>query len=260
MNTPANSRFKFFPQLNTLERVDWLSSANTFHTAITDKLCQTDSLSDTFLRKLADTKILPVKEVFETFEFFTRIRKLTRSPVMADLCCGHGLLGILFAMYEREVEQVFLIDKEPNINRQKTLEVAISVAPWIEKKLNHRVAKICSEDEWIAPGIAIVSAHACGTLSDLCIEIAIKSGGAVAILPCCYPKAKCNAPLSLQTEFGLEKAFDIDRTYRLEAAGYQVRWAEIPIEITPMNRVLYASRRKNQTEKRSHKQKPPLEH
>ncbi|MFT7633794.1 MAG: hypothetical protein ACI87E_004852, partial [Mariniblastus sp.] len=84
--------------------------------------------------------------------------------------------------------------------------------------------------------------HACGILSDLCIEIAIKSGGPIAILPCCYPKSACEAPLALQNALGLAKAFDVDRTYRLEAAGYQVRWAEIPAAITPMNRIIYARR------------------
>ena len=87
--------------------------------------------------------------------------------------------------------------------------------------------------------MAIVSAHACGVLSDLCIDVAIKSGGPIAILPCCYPRSACEAPLSLQTQFGLETAYDIDRTYRLEAAGYRIRWGTIPSEITPMNRIVY---------------------
>ena len=37
-------------------------------------------------------------------------------------------------------------------------------------------------------------------------------------------------------------ATDTDRTYRLHAAGYTVRWRYIPEAITPMNRVLIATR------------------
>ena len=35
---------------------------------------------------------------------------------------------------------------------------------------------------------------------------------------------------------GEDVAYDVDRTYTMERAGYRVRWREIPAEITPMNR------------------------
>ena len=242
MNQVSNSRFKFFPQLNELVNTAWLSSANSFYPAITDKYFQTDSLQDTFLREIASTKLLSIKEVLESFEFFSRIRKSTKTQLMADLCCGHGLLGILFAMFERTVDRVLLVDKSANPNRSKLLAIAEQVAPWVGQKIENHVSTIETNADWIVPGCAIVSAHACGVLSDLCIDIAIETGGPIAILPCCYPRSKCPAPLALQTRFGPETAFDIDRTYRLEAAGFQVRWAEIPPVITPMNRILYARR------------------
>ena len=242
MNQSTNSRFKFFPQLNDLEKDDWLSSANTFFPSITDKHFASDTLQDKFLRALAHSRLMSIKEVFETFELFARVRRPTKSPVMADLCCGHGLLGILFAIFERKVTNVFLVDKCENESRINLIDVATSVAPWVADKLKPQVASIETEGEWTNSNskTAIVSAHACGELTDRCIEIAIKTNGPLAILPCCYPKAGCRAPLAIQTQFGLTAAFDIDRTFRLESAGYQVRWTEIPRQITPMNRVLYA--------------------
>ena len=39
---------------------------------------------------------------------------------------------------------------------------------------------------------------------------------------------------------GRALATDIHRTYRLEAAGYQVDWSAIPRAITPMNRIMVA--------------------
>lgn len=239
MNQVASSRFKFFPQLNDVERTEWLNSRQKFHAEIAKEHFSSDSLQDKFLRAIAAERLLPIKEVLETFEFFARIRKSSRTKTVADLCCGHGLLGILFAMFERDVERVILIDQNEPESRQKLIAVAIGIAPWIEEKIDNRAAKISIDDTWIERGVSIVSAHACGVLSDLCIDVAIKAGGPIAILPCCYPRSACDAPLSLQTQFGLETAFDIDRTYRLEAAGYRVRWGSIPKEITPMNRIIY---------------------
>lgn len=240
MNLTANSRFKFFPQLSTVEDTQWLSSRQKLRPQFTKTYFDSDSLQDKFVCAIAEERLLPIKEVLESFEFFGRIRKSVRREVVADLCCGHGLLGILFAMFERDVNRVILIDQNEPLSRQKLIAIAVQVAPWVAEKLDNRAQKISLSDEWIKPDVAVVSAHACGVLSDLCIDIAIKSRGPIAILPCCYPRSACKAPLSLQTQFGIETAFDIDRTYRLEAAGYQVRWGTIPKEITPMNRILYA--------------------
>lgn len=239
MNTIANSRFKFFPQLNDVDRIEWLRSRQKFHSKIVREFFGSDSLLDTFLQAIAAARLLPIKEVLESCEFFTRIRKSSRSRIVADLCCGHGLVGVLFALFERDVQRVVLIDQNEPDSRQKLISIASKVAPWVAEKIDNRVAPIGIEDPWIEPGVAIVSAHACGVLSDLCIDIAIESGGPIAILPCCYPRAACGAPLALQTQFGLETAFDIDRTYRLEKSGYRMRWGTIPPAITPMNRILY---------------------
>lgn len=242
MNQPSNHRFKFFPQLNQLEKPHWLSSTNTLHQNLTNEYFHSNSLQDTLLQAIAVERLLPIKEVLESFEFFARIRKPTRANRVADLCCGHGLLGILFAIFEPKVDRVILVDKNEPDSRQKLIAIATRVAPWIAEKIENRVAPIGLDDDWIESGCAVVSAHACGSLSDLCIEIAIQSGGPLAILPCCYPRSACRAPLALQTALGLATAFDIDRTYRLESANYRVRWAEIPLEITPMNRIIYAHR------------------
>ena len=189
MNQTANSRFKFLPQLNDLERTEWLSSRQKFHPEIAAKHFGSDSLQDNLLTAIAAERLLPIKEVMESFEVFARIRKPVRCETVADLCCGHGLLGILFAVFEPSVQRVILIDQNEPESRRKLLSVAQSVSPWVAEKIDNREEKITIQDDWIEPGIAIVSAHACGVLSDLCIEVAIKSGGPIAILPCCYPRS-----------------------------------------------------------------------
>ena len=236
--------FRFFPQLNELRETSWMHSRTNINLTMTDCYFSSDTLQDKFLRAMAEEKILPIKEVLECFEYFSRIRKQTKAACVIDLCCGHGLLGILYAMFERRVERVLLVDKMEPPSRRKLLECASRVAPWINAKIDNKKCKISTESSWLEPGCAVVSAHACGILSDLCIDIATKCGGPLAILPCCYPRKACRAPLALQTAFGLKQAFDIDRTYRLENAGFRVRWSAIPAQITPMNRILMALPRK----------------
>ena len=234
------NRFRFFTQLNHLSDQSWLRS--------NVKLCQrtasthfsSDSLQDTLIRAIAEQRILSIKEVMETFEFFARTRKTTKAACLADLCCGHGLLGLLFAVFERKVEQVILLDKLEPESRAKLIAVVTGVAPWVADKIQSHESKLDEATDLLPAKCSIVSAHACGVLSDQCIDIAIKIEGRLAILPCCYPKASCDAPLAVQAAFGLNAAYDIDRTYRLTSAGYLVRWMEIPEVITPMNRILIA--------------------
>jgi len=41
---------------------------------------------------------IDAKEFFEAVEFYARVRKRVRRPVMLDLACGHGLVGELYAV------------------------------------------------------------------------------------------------------------------------------------------------------------------
>jgi len=245
INQSANSRFKFFPQLNDLKNTKWLHSTERFTEGVTDVHFTSDSLQDVLLREIAKQRMIPVKEVLETFELFGRIRKTVRSTFVADLFCGHGLLGILFAIFERNVDRVLMIDRKQPDSQQKLIDIATHVAPWSANKIETRKADISIDDDWILPGCSIISSHACGVLSDMCIDIAIKTGGSIALLPCCYPRSGCRAPQAVQTAVGFKLAYDIDRTYRLESAGYLVRWATIPEEITPMNRILIGRKGKD---------------
>jgi hypothetical protein len=95
-----------------------------------------DTLPDRLARALAERKAIDMREFCESFEFFTRIRgKLMKSMLgslehqkacrdkgqahgvevaVADLCCGHGLTGLLFAVFEKGIDRVYLVDwKKP---------------------------------------------------------------------------------------------------------------------------------------------------
>lgn len=237
--------FKFFRQLNELEDRSWMASRTRLGLILSDRHFTSDTLQDRLVRALAAERVLPIKEILECCEFFEHIRKDVRAERVVDLCCGHGLLGILFALFERDVQQVLLTDEREPLSLGAVLACATQVGPWIAGKVSFERAKIKSVHHALAPGAAIVSAHACGGLTDRCIDLAIGLGSNLAVMPCCYPQRLCTAPLALQLALGIPLVFDVDRTYRLEHAGYHVRWTTIPPEITPMNRVVIGCRRRD---------------
>ena len=171
--------FRIFPQLNDLDDTEWMSSRTSINQTTADRYFTADTLQNKLVHAIAAEHFFPLKEVFECFEFFARIRKTARSSVVADLCCGHGLLGVLFAVFERQVERVILVDKEEPPSRARLIACATKVAPWIAPKLTNVAAKIAMDSPWLESGCSIVSAHACGLLSDLCIDIALEVQGDV---------------------------------------------------------------------------------
>ena len=190
------------------------------------------------LAALAKEGLVPLKEVCESFEFFERVRASVRAPVIADLAAGHGLTGLLFALFERDVECVVLVDTHPPASHQRILEALCQVGPWIRQKVRWVAGAIDEAPQYLDPGTSIVAIHACGLRTDACLDVALSGGGNIAVMPCCYAKTGGDAPQGLREALGVDLATDIQRTYRLEAAGYRVRWTNIPEVITPMHRVL----------------------
>jgi hypothetical protein len=203
-----------------------------------------DTLAERLIRELAHERALPIKEVTEAFEFFAVVRKyLRRSPVIVDLCSGHGLAGILFAVFERNTAEVVLCDRRKPDHFADVWRAAERVAPWIADKVRFvegRLAATPADLPSMEGGAAVIAVHACGVLTDVCIDIALELGGPFAVMPCCRARARNTAPQGLREALGEDVAYDVDRTYAIERAGYRVRWREIPAAITPMNRVLIA--------------------
>lgn len=67
--------------------------------------------------------------------------------------------------------------------------------------------------------------------------------------PCLFPIGRAlefilrrdrlqSSPQAISRAFGVSAAADINRTYRLERAGFRVEWSTIPSAITPLNRVI----------------------
>ena len=190
------------------------------------------------VRALCDRKAVALKELLESFEVWARCRRKVRAPVMADLCCGHGLTGVLFATLEPKVQKVVLVDRSRPDSFEQVLAAAVEVDPTVAQRIEYRERQIERVGDDLPAGTAVLGVHACGSRTDRCIDAALVTGGPVALLPCCYAQPPASAPKALRLSLGIELANDIDRTYRLQRAGYTVTWSAIPRAITPMNRLM----------------------
>lgn len=199
-----------------------------------------EGLPDKLARALARRRALPAKELFESFELFERVRRRLRRTQVVDLCCGHGLTGMLFAVFEPRVEQVVLVDQRRPESHATVLDAVAEVAPWAVEKITYLEQRLQRVRTDLTAGCAVVAVHACGVRTDRCIDLALALQSPVALVPCCYAQTAASAPRSIRRALGAELATDVHRTYRLEAAGYRVDWLAIPRAITHKNRVLLA--------------------
>eukprot|EP00746_Dinoflagellata_sp_MGD_P132683 gnl/MRDRNA2_/MRDRNA2_66391_c0_seq1.p1 gnl/MRDRNA2_/MRDRNA2_66391_c0~~gnl/MRDRNA2_/MRDRNA2_66391_c0_seq1.p1 ORF type:complete len:381 (-),score=42.41 gnl/MRDRNA2_/MRDRNA2_66391_c0_seq1:336-1427(-) len=178
-------------------------------------------------------------EILKSFVFFDYAHEKLSRPAVVDLCCGNGLVGLLFALFERKVKRVYLVDTAFPESTQKILEVLCTFGPWVKPKilyLNRTVQGIEAALKH-EPDYGVVAVHACGELTDWGIQAAVARKAPLAVMPCCY--SKC--PDALQNQVvSLNPGIDDLRTSHLKSNGYEVSWQEIPQEICPMNRIISA--------------------
>lgn len=230
------ARFEAYPQFNAADFHRYASMKHRIH-ALPPNLFPSENLPDRLARSLAENRAIHIKELLEAFEFFSRVRKRIRSPNMVDLCAGHGLSGLIFALCEPTVERVELVDHRRPASFDRIWKAFVDIAPWVAEKVSYREAPL-DASLTLPEGASVLLVHACGALTDQGLRYAMKCGGSVAAMPCCYGKAEPARVAGLSQPFGRETAIDISRSYTLSDAGYQVDWGSVPRAITPKNRVL----------------------
>lgn len=194
-----------------------------------------ETLYDAIGRAVCEASCLPRKEFFESWAVAKRVHRRVHGTPILELAGGHGLLSYILLLLNRESGPALCVD------RRKPLSVARLEAslwkhwPRLEGALEYRE---CDLSEVAAEaGTLVVSAHACGTLTDRVLDVAIAARAPVAVLPCCQSTRRCDtAGLEAWLEPGL--AIDVTRAHRLRAAGYKTIAQTIPAEITPKNRLL----------------------
>ena len=155
-----------------------------------------------------------------------------------DLACGHGLLAMILLLLDDSSPEALAVDRCIPQSANALFETLAETWP----RLRGRVKLFESELEAVQlqESDIIVSAHACGGLTDLVIERAIAAGARVAVLPCCHDLTGADLG-GLQGWMDGPLAMDAARAARLRAHGFRVFTQLIPGDITPKNRLLLAA-------------------
>ena len=207
---------------------------------LTEKLLpqfEGDTLFDGIARAVCRAGCLPRKELYEAWEVARRVRRRFRGGRIIDLACGHGLLAQILLLLDNSSSEALAVDlRIPQ--SAASLEAAL-LEGW--PRLRDRVHFIESDLRAVAlhQDDLVVSAHACGGLTDLILERAVGAGARVAVLPCCHD-LKGGDLGSLEGWMDGPLAMDATRVARLRFQGYQVSTQMIPGDITPKNRLLMA--------------------
>ena len=132
-------------------------------------------------------------------------------------------------------ESAIAVDSKMPLNARKLSSALIATWPRLENRIIYQQVSI--EEIIILPGDIVVSAHACGSLTDKIINRAVEQRVRVAVLPCCHDlKESSTGGLAGWMEKTL--AVDTVRAMNLKTNGYKIVTQEIPSDITPKNRLL----------------------
>ena len=185
-------------------------------------------------RAVCEAGCLPRKELFEAWEMARRVRRRFRGGRVVDLAGGHGLLAQALLLLDDSSPSAVVVDASlpPSADRLH----ASLVAAWPRLRDRVEFVEAALETVPLDRDDVIVSCHACGSLTDRVLDLAVRARARVAVLPCCHDVRHAPAMLDGWMDPGL--AQDVARAQRLAGAGYDV-WAQaIPPDITPKNRLL----------------------
>lgn len=196
-----------------------------------------DTLFDGIARAVCRAGCLPRKELYEAWEVARRVRRRFRGGRIVDLACGHGLLAQILLILDDSSPAALAVDRHIP-KSAATLAVSLNES-W--PRLNGRLQFVEADlrEVPLHRDDVIVSAHACGGLTDLVLSRAVEVGAKVAVLPCCHDLKDADLG-GLQGWLDGPLAMDVVRVSRLRSQGYQVVTQRIPGDITPKNRLLLA--------------------
>ncbi|MBJ6800777.1 methyltransferase [Geomonas propionica] len=194
-----------------------------------------DTLFDRIARAVCRAGCLPRKELYEAWEVARRVHRRFRGGRVVDLAAGHGLLAQVMLILDRELCEGIGVDlRIPASAARLGAEIA---AEWPAASQRFSLLQQDLNLIELHPDDIIVSAHACGSLTDLILAKAAAARCRVAVLPCCHDLRSCDdGELSGWLDGPL--AVDVTRAAWLRSQGYRVYTQTIPLDITPKNRLL----------------------
>jgi len=194
-----------------------------------------NSLFDKIARAVCRAGTLPRKELHEAWEMAKRVRRRYRGGRIVDLACGHGLLAHIMLILDDSSKTAIAVNKKIPLNAKKLSNALVTSWPRLKDRVIYKQMPV--QDITILPDDIVVSAHACGSLTDLIIDKAIEQHARVAVLPCCHD-LKESSTNGLEGWMDKTLAVDTVRAVRLRSKGYRIVTQKIPGDITPKNRLL----------------------
>ena len=194
-----------------------------------------NNLFDKIARAVCRAGTLPRKELYETWEMAKRVRRRYRGGRILDLACGHGLLAHILLILDDSSKTAIAVDSNIPLNAANLSNALITSWPRLKNRIIYKEMPL--QEITILPDDIVVSAHACGSLTDLIIDKATKQHARVAVLPCCHD-LKESSTGGLEGWMDKTLAVDTVRAVKLKAKGYQIVTQKIPNDITPKNRLL----------------------
>lgn len=194
-----------------------------------------NKLFDKIARAVCSAGTLPRKELHEAWEMAKRVRRRYRGGRVLELACGHGLLAHIMLILDDSSKTAVAVDKKIPLNAGKLSNALIAFWPRLKNRIIYKQLSV--QEITILPDDIVVSAHACGSLTDLIIDRAIEQRARVAVLPCCH-NLKESSTNGLEGWMDKTLAVDTIRAVTLRSRGYQIVTQKIPGDITPKNRLL----------------------
>ncbi len=196
-----------------------------------------ETLFDAIARAVCRAGCLPRKELYEAWEVARRVRRRFRGGRVVDLACGHGLLAQILLLLDDSSPAALAVDRK--VPKSATALAASLCSDWPRLQERTRFVEADLREVPLHADDLVVSAHACGGLTDLILDRAVAARARVALLPCCHD-LKGGDLGGLQGWLDGPLAMDAVRASRLRLHGYRVYTQLIPGDITPKNRLLMA--------------------
>lgn len=173
-------------------------------------------------------KILKIEdeEIQYSFTCSEKIHDMTKNKVIVNLCCGEDFIGLIllkkgWAKYIYQIDKKF---KKEDDGRYLLKEAAKILN--VDTKCTQIIAN-CYKIEELLPFINlkcdyIMAIHACGSLTDVAIQIACLRSKNVIFAPCCHEHIYDTKMKLIYTRFG-RKFTDYYRLGNLARYGYNIR-------------------------------------
>ena len=196
---------------------------------------QGDTLFHRIARVVCEADCLPRKELYESWEVARRARRRFRGGRVVDLACGHALVAHLMLILDDTSPEALAVDLRIPPSAHPLSEALVRAWPRLAGRVQLTARPL--EELQLHPGDLLVSAHACGALTDEVLTLALGVTARVVVLPCCQNEATGDLG-GLEGWMDSALAIDATRAARLRAHGYSVHTQTIPGEITAKNRLL----------------------